>query len=469
MSVEGGFLSSALAAEGRHVDTRDIPGWLEKRRRVHRIAIRQVPLEQLAGWRFDARTGNLGHQSGRFFSIEGLRVASSYPEPTVFHQPIINQPEVGLLGILAKRFDGVLHFLMQAKMEPGNVNLLQLSPSVQATRSNYTQVHGGARVRFLEYFQDRRRARVLVDQLQSEQGSFFLRKRNRNMIVETEEEVPAHEDFCWLTLGQIKRLLRESNLVNMDSRTVLSAIPLAGDAREARELGLHRGAGADFEPALVHSALQREGGVHSNDEIISWLTELKATAEIEVRTLPLRDLPGWRRDELSIHREDRGYFEVIGIAVEADSREVRDWCQPIVRPCAAGTSGFLVQRLQGVLHFLVQARMEPGVFDMFEMAPTVQHLPGGGAQQAPLLEHFTAPAPQRVRYDQIQSEEGGRFFHYQTRNVVVELPEAERLEAPRGFVWMTLGQIHEFLRYNNYLNIEARGLIACLDVRGARA
>lgn len=468
MSARGGFLASALAGEGRHIATRDIPGWIDARRREHRFVIRQVPLEQLAAWRFDARTGNLEHESGRFFSIEGLRVTSSYPQPAVFHQPIVNQPEIGILGILARRFDGVLHFLMQAKMEPGNVNLLQLSPSVQATRSNYTQVHGGARVRYLEYFQDRGRARVLVDQLQSEQGSFFLRKRNRNMIVETDEDVPAHEDFCWITLGQIKHMLRESNVVNMDSRTVLSAIPLAGNAEEARALGVGDGADADFEAALVRSSLQREGGAHSNDEIISWLTELKATAEIRVETLPLRGLPGWTRDDTSIHRDDRGYFEVIGIAVEADSREVRGWCQPIVRPCAVGTCGFLVQRLRGVLHFLVHARMEPGVFDMFEMAPTVQHLPGGGAQDAPLLEHFTDPAPQRVRYLQVQSEEGGRFFHYQNRNVVVELPESEPLEVPRGFIWMTLGQIHEFLRYNNYLNIEARGLIACLGVTGAR-
>ena len=46
----------------------------------------------------------------------------------------------------------MLHCLMQAKMEPGNVNPLQLSPTVQATRSNYTQVHRGTGTRYLEYF-----------------------------------------------------------------------------------------------------------------------------------------------------------------------------------------------------------------------------------------------------------------------------------------------------------------------------
>jgi len=201
---------------------------------------------------------------------------------------------------------------------------------------------------------------------------------------------------------------------------------------------------------------------------MSWFTELKATAEIRVESLPLDRLPGWTRDEHSIHRHDRGYFEVIGIAVEADNREVRGWCQPIVRPVRTGTTGFLVQQIAGTLHFLVHARMEPGIFDMFEMAPTLQHLPGSGLQDAPLLDAFTAAPPDTVRYAALQSEEGGRFFHYQNRNIVVELPAHAPLAAPPGYVWMTLGQIHEFLRYNNYFNIEARGLIACLGVTSTR-
>src|SRR5688572_22943980 len=167
-----GFLASAMSAEGRFLATDDIPKWLDSRREMHRFSVRRIPLDELASWHFANGTGNLVHESGRFFSVEGLTVVTSYPENSVYHQPIINQPEIGILGILAKRFEGILHFLIQAKMEPGNVNLVQLSPTVQATRSNYTKVHGGSAVRYLEYFAERSRGSVLVDQLQSEQGSF---------------------------------------------------------------------------------------------------------------------------------------------------------------------------------------------------------------------------------------------------------------------------------------------------------
>lgn len=465
-----GFLASALASEGRFVRTAEIPEWLESRRRVHRFSIRQIPFHNLDNWHFDPATGNLGHTSGRFFSIEGLQVNTDYPTPATFHQPIINQPEIGILGILAKRFDGVLHFLIQAKMEPGNINLLQLSPTVQATKSNYTQVHRGRRPRYLEYFLERTRNRVLVDQLQSEQGSFFLRKRNRNIIVETEEDVLVHDDFCWITLGQLKAMLRFDNLVNMDTRTVISSIPLASSEEEVSELGFTRGGvtGAlAFENELVVSALHHEGGLATNDEAISWFTELKAMSEIQVRQVPLRELPGWRKDDTSIYREDRGFFSVIAVSVEADNREVSGWSQPIVQPCAIGTTAFVTRKIGGILHFLVQARMEPGIFDMFEMAPTVQYLPGsagfGVEDVPPAFFDLVANAPRDcVRYESIQSEEGGRFYHYQNRNVVIELEDSVVLDLPRGYIWMTLGQIQEFMRYNNYLNIEARGLLACL-------
>lgn len=95
---------------------------------------------------------------------------------------------------------------MQAKIEPGNLNIVQLSPTLQATRSNYTRVHGGKSPNYLEYFNGEKEVYVLVDQLQSEQGARFLHKRNRNIIVEIneDEEISVKDGFIWVSLGQIK-------------------------------------------------------------------------------------------------------------------------------------------------------------------------------------------------------------------------------------------------------------------------
>lgn len=71
-----------------------------------------------------------------FFSIDGIRIATNYLDVSTWDQPIINQPEIGFLGFITKKIGGVVHFLAQAKIEPGNLNIVQLSPTLQATRSN---------------------------------------------------------------------------------------------------------------------------------------------------------------------------------------------------------------------------------------------------------------------------------------------------------------------------------------------
>ncbi len=202
--------------------------WLAKLNETTLFENTIIPFSEMKNWYFDDGQ-NIRHESGKFFSIEGInvRVISDH-ETKEWKQPIINQPEVGILGIICQKRYGILYFLLQAKIEPGNVNKIQMSPTVQATRSNFTQVHGGKKPPYLEYFINIDQNKIIVDQLQSEQGARFLKKRNRNMIIEIDENdsIELLDHYCWLTLGQIKRLLRQDNIINMDTRTVLSCTQL---------------------------------------------------------------------------------------------------------------------------------------------------------------------------------------------------------------------------------------------------
>src|ERR1700690_319664 len=184
---------------------KEIREWYAERYQASVCDITRVPFRAMRDWEFDPESGDMAHRSGKFFSIQGLDVRARTGPVLHWQQPIICQPEVGILGILVRRIAGRLHCLMQAKMEPGNINRVQLSPTVQATKSNYTRVHGGSPIRYLDYFIRPGRGRVLVDVLQSEQGSWFLRKRNRNMGVEVTEEPEPHENFWWMDMPAISR------------------------------------------------------------------------------------------------------------------------------------------------------------------------------------------------------------------------------------------------------------------------
>ncbi|RAY12718.1 NDP-hexose 2,3-dehydratase [Actinomadura craniellae] len=441
----------------------DFHRWYEDVGKRSYARVDRVPLDELTGWETDPGTGNIRHHTGRFFTVEGLEVRIPANRVGAWSQPIINQPEVGVLGILVKEFDGVLHCLMQAKVEPGNSNGLQLSPTVQATRSNYTRVHGGRPVPYLEYFQDPARRRVLADVRQSEQGSAFHRKRNRNIVVEVPEDVEVADGFRWLTLGQLHRLLAAEDLINMDARTVLSCLPFAhGELASVLEP-----AAGDFHPALLRSCDPGGGSLHSTGDILSWITEARTRAEVHTRRVPLAGLPGWRREEGRISHESGAFFDVIGVRVEAGGREVGRWTQPMVDPIGMGVVAFLVREIGGVLHVLMNTRIEAGYMDVVELAPTVQctphsyeHLP---PEARPLfLDTVLDAAPEQIRFQTVLSEEGGRFYHARNRYLIVESDVDVRFQHPE-FRWMTVQQLVELLRHSHYLNIQARSLVACLQ------
>jgi oxidase EvaA len=450
----------------------EILAWLKQRNREVCVRITPTPFRKLTGWSFEPVTGNLVHDSGKFFSIEGLRVQVDDGRRREWTQPIINQPEVGFLGILAKEIDGVLCFLLQAKIEPGNVNHVQLSPTLQATRSNYTQVHKGRKPQYLEFFQNALKDQIILDQLQSEQGARFLRKRNRNIILKVDEAVPAHDDFRWLTLGQIKALMAVDNVVNMDTRTVVSGLRFNSLLNQMPLYGHNQfmasHAVSPFGRDLLLSELAHTG-YRSIDGILFWLSDLKARYELLVDRIPLREVREWQVTEDEIARPDRRFFRVLGVEVTIDNREVRAWCQPLVEPMQEGICAFIIKKIAGVYHFLVQAKVECGNFDVVEMAPTVQCLTGDYRQISvatpTFLDYVLRAVADQVVFDTKQSEEGGRFYNEQNRNLLVEAGDDFPVEVPDNFMWLTLGQIKEFLRFNNYLNIQARSLIAALDYR----
>ncbi|MEW2452305.1 NDP-hexose 2,3-dehydratase family protein [Streptomyces parvulus] len=429
---------SAAAPEGAHTATARIPEWLREHRRRAGAVVRKIPFAELDAWSFAAGTGNLHHRSGRFFTVEGLDVTV---DGAGWQQPIIVQPEIGILGILAKEFDGVLHFLMQAKMEPGNPNLVQLSPTVQATRSNYTKAHGGAEVKYLEHFLDPTAGRVLTDVLQSEHGAWFYRKRNRNMIVEVDGDVAADDAFRWLTLGQILELLGQDNVVNMDARTVLASAPAPADGTRA---------------------------MSSDGELLAWFTGERARHDVRARRVPLAGIEGWRRGAREIGRPDGRFFQVVAVSVEGAGREVAGWSQPLIEPVERGVVGFAYRVFEGVGHVLVHARPEGGFLDTVELAPTVQcvpsnHAPPAGGPRPPFLDAFLAARPDRVRYSAVHSEEGGRFLNAESRYLIVETDEATTpARAPRGYQWVTPGQLNWLAGHSRYVNVQARTLLAVL-------
>ncbi|RFU38478.1 NDP-hexose 2,3-dehydratase [Actinomadura logoneensis] len=457
----------------------ELQRWFREQARAARTEVRVVPLDALRGWHADPGTGDLRHRGGGFFTVTGLAVGSETGPVPRWEQPIISQPEIGVLGLLVRRRAGRVECLIQAKMEPGNINGVQISPTVQATRSNYTRVHGGRATPYLEHFATARPGTVVVDVLQSEQGSWFLGKRNRNMVVEARGPVEERDGFRWVRLDVLHRLMRLDNVVNMDTRTVLSCLasvsPPGPAALPARPAGHGEGNGArdgDGFGALVTASFAPPGRPDGRPdeteiELLSWLTAHRSRQPMTVRPIPGRTVRdwSWTGDEIS-HRDGR-HFSIVGVEVRTGVREVDGWDQPMLVPRGRGVAAFLVRVVGGVLHVLVRAAAQPGLRDAVEIGPTVQcrpenyaHLPA--ADRPRFLDEVLSAPPERVRYDCVLSEEGGRFYHAENRYLVVEAGDGVPDDPPEDFRWTTLHRLAALTRQGHNVNVEARSLLACL-------
>jgi len=187
---------------------------------------------------------------------------------------------------------------------------------------------------------------------------------------------------------------------------------------------------------------------------------------LDINKIQISVMKDWIIDRDEIYHKDRKYFKVIAAEVEIGNREVVKWWQPMIEPAQEGLCAFVCKEINGILHFAVQAKLECGNHDIIEFAPTVQCLTDNyrvtEEQSLPFLDYVLKAGKEQILFDTYQSEEGGRFYREQNRNVIVLAGEDVPVDLPEHFIWITLHQLNTFLKFNNYLNIQARSLISTI-------
>ena len=201
--------------------------WFNKRREESDMVVEEIGINDLDKWSVDSTSGNVKHDSGGFFEMIGVKVSNTFDREVGkkgWTQPMIAKNPGGILVIIMKRINGVPHYLLQAKAEPGNIGKLQLSPTLQATTSNLLKAHGGSKPLFAEYFDEENKPKIIYAKWQSEDGGRFHLKSNYNMIVEVkeDEELKIPDSFIWITLYQIKQLMKIENFVGPHVRGIIS-------------------------------------------------------------------------------------------------------------------------------------------------------------------------------------------------------------------------------------------------------
>lgn len=462
MSLTYKLIESWKNEKGNVNNTASLLEWISELNATTYVDIKECSINDGTLWFYDDYSGEVLNRKRSFFSIKGMRYFVN--NQFIAEQPIIIQPEIGYLGIICKEIDGVLNFLMQAKVEPGNVNCVQISPTIQATKSNFTRAHGGKLPTYFEYFENSQRYNVVYDQIQSEQTARFYKKRNRNMIMLINEDIEVYPTFRWMTLGQIKHLMCINNLVNMDTRTVFSGIPLVLEKLQDSELASIEGM---FSDKSIYRSIFETSPLNALPKIYQIINNYKMFQEVVVALAPLNQLVDWQVDEFGITCNKTADFMVRYYDIEISGREVRKWSQPLFKALGKATFGLILKEVDGVKKVLVKMQPDLGAFDKVELGPTVYWESSRNEFEDNQVDQVFRKAMKNgngVKYDVILSEEGGRFFHEQNRNVIIEIDDQALSTVPDGYIWTDFGSLNYLVQVNNCLNIQLRNLISLMKI-----
>lgn len=414
---------------------REVTGWIGNVAADDGFEVKAADLAASRSWHLD--DGMLVHRSGRFFRIVGLD-----HEP--LQQPFIEQREIGTLAFFLRHSSRGPQILLHAKVEPGNVNVAQVAPSVQATASNLDQVHGGSRPWGASLASDTT-ARRLSDTLESEQGTRFLGKFNRNISVFRDVEPPPGAPLRWVETTTLLRLLDRDFMVNTDARSVLTGMPWDVLA----PAGPFAGAAGDFGEELRISFAREIDATHLTD-VDERLANARDAGR-DARIVRLHDLRGWTVASDGTVSSAESPLRVIHIQVSSRSREVAHWDQPILDCRTTAVADLCVTRIDGSMRFAFSVSQEPGLVRRAELGPTAMGYAG-------------ADPPDEVQFGRVvmkcrQSDEGGRFFRDITTYRIIDMG---RCDPDPDKVWLSLSEIRALLDRGGFFTNEARTLISLL-------
>jgi oxidase EvaA len=433
-----------------------ILAWLRSRRDASGLQCAPLDWTDCSEWGLEA--GTLRRRGGGFFEVAGFQVRSPARGWHGVTRPLIEQPEVGILGFLLRRRAGVTELLLQAKSEPGNVLLTQMAPTVQATRSNYTRAHGGAPTRYLSFFHPRDPAST-GDVEQSEHGSSFLGKFNRNAIVTCDgssalDEGPQH---AWHPVADALSVLDVDFAVNTDARSVLCTGDWTMLAENGEPFERWRRSGSFAE--LLHASYADDPADRQH-ALEQWIVGLQSPDLFHLTRVPLDRMPGWSLTATGLRDEASSSFVQL-YAIQAADREVPNWEQPLLGTCEANRAILLCQLRSGLLHFLVRASPEPGFKEGVQLGPTaVTRHPAFAA--TPLNDFCADPSTTTPVACVRQSDEGGRFFRTVTEYEIRLVAETDRVPDTPSVRWVTLRQLHRLAQVRALTTNELRSNLSVL-------
>ena len=210
--------------------------------------------------------------------------------------------------------------------------------------------------------------------------------------------------------------------------------------------------------------------MNSKTRIFNWFKENDQKYFIQSKKTSLNSLNDWIINKSKIYHKDNKHFSVIGIDVKTSKRENNEWSQPILAGKKISFAGFVKTYMKNQDHYLCKYILKPGLkksvigctvntSDLlkYRIDKNLSHLDKYFIKNYFFKKNFS------VEYDNILSDEGGRFYKCQTRYMIINTNLDQLPKIPNNYIWLSQNQIIDQIK-NKRLDIESRLLFTCGNI-----
>ncbi len=385
------------------------------------FTLQRIKLSEQNQW--SLRDGAISHFSNGFFHVTGLKNRHSAEEHLVLYQP-----QSALTGLALYKDGRDVYVLLQARVEPGLLNIGEYGPTVQSTAANYLQLHGGRETSHIELFRSYSPiANPLGHTIQFDLGQRYFQKQKLHSYVELDELLDTAENMIWVPLPVIAAVLHDDNFLNPDLRSLLAVF--------------------DWDRYL-HGDLT--GSQNQENMAGNWLTlPPNQLGNNDWKLVALEDLMGWAITDYGVADLSASGIWVDMFHTSCFSREVREWSQPLLSCANHGLVLLLVRERDGDFEFLLSTEYEFGIGGGVVVLPSIVIYPGDNRERSStLFANETVLAMMR------QSEEGGRFYDNESIYQVILARDTVTVEPHQS--WVKAETLKALLKSSSRASLQLR-------------
>jgi len=411
--VQGNIRIAASAA--------DLAGFLQETVTRSDFKLRKIKLAEQSNW--SIKNGVLSHFSTGFFHVAGIRSRISREEHLMLFQP-----QSALTGLSIYRDGRDVYVLLQARVEPGLVNVGQYGPTIQSTAANYTRMHGGKETTYAELFRSfSPLANPLGNNKQFDLGKRYFQKNKVLSYVELDKQVETKENMIWAPLTVVAEVQQYDNFLNPDLRSLLACF--------------------DWDLYINDDDSSQGDGAAAGDDAFALPANRLGNNEWEL--VPVNQLSGWEFQEYGVADVSDSGIWVDMFHVSCKNREVQEWSQPLLSCANEGLAVMLVRVVNGRYEFLVSIESEFGISGQQTVLPTYVIYPGDSHRN---MRQMCASGT--LMAEMKQSEEGGRFYlNESVYQMILVTPDFEIESHQR---WVSAERLKSILKTSCQASIQLR-------------